>query len=145
MPTEAEGNYASMGDKELLAAYVDAREKEVRARDIRFRTEYVIKQRVEERDATGIPDDEYLCTVKEQPPSPPYDSELLIPLLEIFNEGDLGECYEGGHRGPAPWIPAKWDTVKLKTMARLYGGDVLDILAKARLPGRLQITVERRE
>lgn len=88
--------------------------------------------RMERNGATAIPSEKYICELQRKDT---YDQAGFTPLLEVFNESDLGEVYTPEHQETITVAP-KWNTVKLIAKARRYGDKALAVVERAKIPGR---------
>ena len=98
-------------------------------------------RRIEERGATSIPSETYIC---EMETGFKYNQPSFAPLKEIFNEVDLAKCLT-----PAPpdevKVADKWATGTVKSLAVKYGAEALRILANAQTESRGRLKFARRE
>ena len=92
-------------------------------------------RRIEERGATSIPSETYIC---EMETGFKYDQPSFGPLKEIFNEVDLKKCLTPAHTEEVK-VEDKWTTATVKSLATKYGAEALRIFENARTqtPGRL--------
>lgn len=105
-----------------------------------------IEKRILERNALGIPDERYECSL---PKRFTYDHTKFKPLLEILNRAELEDCWT------APWneyVPAHtvqhpeaWDTIKALAVARQRGNEAMQIIEAARMEGRGSLTFKERK
>ena len=95
----------------------------------------MIHARLDITEATALTDDDGVILVKRTPADPKYDQGLLRALFEIMPDGALSECFEFEHEEKIT-KPDKWNMTKVKKWARTLGKPVLDILDRARLPGK---------
>jgi hypothetical protein len=98
-------------------------------------------RRIEERGATSIPSETYIC---EMETGWKYDQASFGPLKEIFNEVDLKKCLTPAHTDEVK-IADKWATATVKSLATKYGADALRILENARMESRGRLKFARRE
>lgn len=103
--------------------------------------EYEILQRMVARESIAIPSDIYTCELKT---SSTYNHLAFTPLKEILTEGDLNTCLSPAHEETVQ-VPDKWNTTKVKAMARRYGADAQKIVEQANMPGPNRLKFERRE
>ena len=98
-------------------------------------------RRIEERGATSIPSELYIC---EMETGFQYDQASFGPLKEVFNEADLKKCLTPAHTEEVK-VEDKWATTTVKSLATKYGAEALRIFENARTetPGRLKFA--RRE
>lgn len=122
-------NLSEIDDHQLLAEYEMARI----ARDLYTnavgRIEQTILARTKVNNAEALVDAEYDCPIAS---TANYDRTRLTPLLEVLNGADLAKCYEPAHQETVD-VEAKWDLVKLKPLARKYGGQAAEVMAHATL------------
>ena len=98
-------------------------------------------QLMEERGATSIPSETYIC---EMETGWKYDQPSFGPLKEIFNEVDLKKCLTPAHTDEVK-VADKWATATVKSLATKYGADALRILENARMESRGRLKFARRE
>ena len=98
-------------------------------------------RRIEERGATSIPSETYIC---EMEPGFKYDQMSFGPLKEVFNEVDLKKCLTPAHTEETK-VADKWTTATVKSLAVKYGAEALRILEHARTESRGRLKFARRE
>jgi len=98
-------------------------------------------QLMEERGATSIPSETYIC---EMETGWKYDQPSFGPLKEIFNEVDLKKCLTPAHTEEVK-IEDKWATSTVKSLATKYGAEALRIFENARTESRGRLKFARRE
>jgi hypothetical protein len=98
-------------------------------------------QLMEERGATSIPSETYIC---EMETGWKYDQVSFGPLKEVFNEVDLKRCLTPAHTDEVK-VADKWATGTVKSLATKYGADALRILENARMESRGRLKFARRE
>ena len=98
-------------------------------------------RRIEERGATSIPSEVYVC---EMETGFKYDQPSFAPLKEIFNEVDLKKCLTPAHTDEVK-VADKWATGTVKSLAVKYGAEALRILANAQTESRGRLKFARRE
>jgi len=98
-------------------------------------------RRMEERGATAIPSEEYVCEIEIKST---YDQPSFTPLKEVFNDADLKRCLRPAHIEEVE-VADKWTTATVKSLATKYGGDALRIVENARMEGRGWLKFARRE
>ena len=103
--------------------------------------EMEVYRRIEERGATSIPSETYIC---EMETGFKYDQPSFGPLKEIFNDADLKKCMTPAHTEEVK-VEDKWTTATVKSLATKYGSDALRILANARMESRGRLKFARRE
>ena len=105
------------------------------------RLEMEVYRRIEERGATSIPSETYIC---EMETGFKYDQPSFGPLKEIFNEVDLKKCLTPAHTDEVK-IEDKWTTATVKSLAVKYGAEALRIVENARMESRGRLKFARRE
>ena len=98
-------------------------------------------RRIEERGATSIPSETYIC---EMETGFKYDQMSFGPLKEVFNEVDLKKCLTPAHTEEVK-VEDKWTTAPVKSLATKYGAEALRILENARMESRGRLKFARRE
>ncbi len=98
-------------------------------------------QLMEERGATAIPSEVYIC---EMETGFKYDQASLGPLKEILSEVDLKKCLTPAHTEEVK-VADKWATGTVKSLATRYGADALRIVENARMESRGRLKFARRE
>ena len=98
-------------------------------------------RRIEERGATSIPSETYIC---EMETGFKYDQPSFGPLKEIFNETDLAKCLTPAHTDEVK-VEDKWTTATVKSLATKYGVEALRIFENARTESRGRLKFSRRE
>ena len=131
---------SSKSDEALLRQYAYLCHETERLRTAAGRVEQELFRRMEERGATSIPNDTFIC---EAVTKNEYNQEGFKPLLEIFSGADVDTCFIPAHPSQAI-IPEKWITAKVKALARRYGDVALGIVEKARIPGPRHLTFHPR-
>jgi hypothetical protein len=105
------------------------------------RLEQEAYRRIEERGATSIPSEVYIC---EMETGFKYDQPSFAPLKEVFNETDLAKCLTPAHTEEVK-VEDKWTTATVKSLATKYGAEALRILDNARTESRGRLKFARRE
>ena len=105
------------------------------------RLEQEAYRRIEERGATSIPSETYIC---EMETGFKYDQPSYGPLKEIFNDADLKKCLTPAHTDEVK-VADKWATGPVKSLAVKYGAEALRILANAQTESRGRLKFARRE
>ena len=105
------------------------------------RLEQEAYRRIEERGATSIPSETYIC---EMETGFKYDQMSFGPLKEIFNEVDLKKCLTPAHTEETK-VADKWTTATVKSLAVRYGAEAMRILENARTESRGRLKFARRE
>ena len=98
-------------------------------------------RRIEERGATSIPSELYIC---EMETGFRYDQASFGPLKEVFNEADLKKCLTPAHTEEVK-VEDKWATGTVKSLATKYGAEALRIFENARTETRGRLKFARRE
>ena len=98
-------------------------------------------RRIEERGATSIPSETYICEMEIKRG---YDQPSYGPLKEIFNEVDLKKCLTPAHTDEVK-VADKWATVTVKSLAAKYGSEALRIVENAQTESRGRLKFARRE
>ena len=98
-------------------------------------------QLMEERGATSIPSETYIC---EMETGWKYDQPSFGPLKEVFNEADLKRCLTPAHTEEIE-VKDKWTTATVKSLAAKYGAEALRIFENARMETRGRLKFARRE
>ena len=98
-------------------------------------------RRIEERGATSIPSETYICEMEIKRG---YDQPSYGPLKEIFNEVDLKTCLTPAHTEEVK-VADKWATATVKSLAAKYGAEALRILENSRMESRGRLVFKRRE
>ena len=105
------------------------------------RLEQEAYRRIEERGATSIPSETYIC---EMETGFKYAQESFGPLKEVFNDADLKKCLTPAHTEEVK-VADKWATGTVKSLAVKYGAEALRILANAQTESRGRLKFARRE
>jgi len=105
------------------------------------RLEQEAYRRIEERGATSIPSETYIC---EMETGFKYDQPSFGPLKEVFNEVDLKKCLTPAHTEEVK-VADKWTTATVKSLANKYGSEALRIFENARTETRGRLVFKRRE
>ena len=98
-------------------------------------------QLMEERGATSIPSETYIC---EMETGYKYDHPSFGPLKEVFNEVDLAKCLTPAHTEEVK-VEDKWTTATVKSLATKYGAEALRIVENAQTESRGRLKFARRE
>ena len=105
------------------------------------RLEQEAYRRIEERGATSIPSETYIC---EMETGFKYDQPSFGPLKEVFNDVDLKRCLTPAHTEEVK-VADKWATVTVKSLAVRYGAEALRIVENAQTESRGRLKFARRE
>ena len=98
-------------------------------------------RRIEERGATSIPSETYICEMETKRG---YDQPSFGPLKEVFNDADLARCLTPAHTEEVK-VEDKWTTATVKSLATKYGSEALRIFENARTETRGRLKFARRE
>ena len=98
-------------------------------------------QLMEERVATSIPSETYIC---EMETGWKYDQPSFGPLKEVFHDADLKKCLTPAHTEEVK-VEDKWTTATVKSLATKYGSEAMRILENARMESRGRLKFARRE
>ena len=96
--------------------------------------------RMEERGATSIPSETYIC---EMETGFKYDQLAFTPLKEVFHDADLKKCLTPAHIAEVK-VEDKWATGTVKSLATKYGAEALRIFENARTESRGRLVFKRR-
>ena len=134
-------NHQEWTDQTLLSAYA-AHLNNIRlsqAESGHIQQELI--RRMSERQATSIPSESFICelTVKDT-----YDQVSFGPLKEILKEVDLATCYTPAHEETVQ-VPDRWQTVRVKALARRYGAEAQEVVDRARIPGAPSLSFKTRQ
>ena len=132
---------AHLSDDELLADMENIGAKLEGFKDTWGHLEQEAYRRIEERGATSIPSETYIC---EMETGFKYDQPSFGPLKEVFNDADLKRCLTPAHTEEVK-VADKWATGTVKSLATKYGADALRILENARTETRGRLVFKRRE
>ena len=105
------------------------------------RLEMTAVHRMEEKKATSIPSETYIC---EMETGFKYDQPSFGPLKEIFNDADLKRCLTPAHTEEVK-VADKWTTATVKSLATKYGAEAMRIFENARTESRGRLKFARRE
>ena len=98
-------------------------------------------QLMEERGATSIPSETYIC---EMETGFKYDQMSFGPLKEVFNDADLKRCLTPAHTEEVK-VEDKWTTATVKSLATKYGAEAMRRFENARTETRGRLKFARRE
>ena len=98
-------------------------------------------RRIEERGATSIPSETYICEMETKRG---YDQPSFGSLKEVFNDADLARCLTPAHTEEVK-VEDKWTTATVKSLATKYGSEALRIFENARTETRGRLKFARRE
>ena len=139
------GTMDRIPDDNLLYLYADALNALEEAKGRAGHIEMELLHRMEERGATSIPDDTFIC---EAPLRYEYPLGCFAPLKEIFNATELDACYWPAKRELVPEHyenhPEAWNTPKTLSLARKRGTEAMAVVERNRLPGARRIKFTKR-
>ena len=117
----------------MVELYAVAIRQADRFRDMAGKLELDMLQYMEAQGATAIPHERFNVEVSQ---TNSYDRTKFTPLLEIFNEADLGKCYSP-ERTETKLVttPAAWSTQQVKSVAKRYGDKAVAIVEGAAMLG----------
>ena len=127
-------------DAELLETYAETVKWLQETKDYLGRLEQEIWRRMEERQATAIPDRTWTCEAKTRNT---YPAMSLAPLKEVFDTTDLADCYTPAHQEVVD-VPEKWDVRQVVPLARRYGAQALAIVERAKVTERAGLQFHRK-
>jgi hypothetical protein len=131
---------SNLDDDELLAEMEHIGAIVEGFKDTLGRLEFEAYRRMEERGATAIPSEAYICEINTKKD---YNQFAFTPLKEIFNDADLKDCLIEAHTEEKE-VQDKWATVTVKRLATEYGTEALRIVENARTETRGKLTFKRR-
>lgn len=134
-------NMTDYSDEALLNRYASHLDQKESIASELGRIEQEMHRRMNERQATAIHSEEFICG-KETKDS--YSQPAFTPLKEIFYTEDLESCLIWAHEETVQ-VPDRWETTKVKALAKRYGKEALDIVERARIPGAPRLRLRRRE
>ena len=133
-----------LSDPGILRAYENTLATLERCKKATGELEQEIFRRIQARGGTTLPVADQatgeLIWTCEQVDSYSYDHSQFTPLLEKFNKTELNKCYFPAHDEP---VPAKWDTQKLKAVAKRHGDGAPELVERARVPVGRKLKFER--
>jgi hypothetical protein len=133
--------YGHLSDQELLAEMEHLSAVLDGLKNTLGHLEMEAFHRMEERGATAIPSEAYICEIETKSV---YDQPSFTPLKEIFNDADLKRCLRPAHIEEVE-VADKWTTATVKSLATKYGADALRIVDSARMDSRGRLKFARRE
>ena len=139
--TTGEIGISGLDDARLLDAYDRALTMKKHWFDEAGRLVMEIRHRIEAREGSIIPSDTYQCELQSQRE---YDQTAFTPLKEVFNESDLASCLTLAHEETVT-VADKWQTTKVKSLARKYGADAQRIFDKAVIEKPPRLSFKRLE
>jgi hypothetical protein len=111
--------HAHLSDDELLAEMEHIGAVLDGFKNTLGRLEQEAYRRIEERGATSIPSEVYICEMEIKRG---YDQPSFAPLKEIFNDADLAKCLTPAHTEEVK-VADKWATGTVKSLSDKYGAD----------------------
>ena len=132
---------AQLSDAELLRWYEQCGLHLQELQERAGRMEQEILRRMEERGATAIPSDQFVCELKQ---GNSYDQTSLTPLLEIFNQLEISSCFQPPYEETVT-VPAKWRIPQVIAAAKRRGTEALAIVARAKIAGVPRLVFKRRK
>ncbi len=129
----------TLADSQLLEQYEASRAAASAALIAKGHLEQEIYRRMDERGATAIPDNTYVCELVQQNT---YLQEAFTPLKEVLVRADLESVLMPAHPETVQ-VPDKWNTGKLLALARRLP-EVKEIVDQARTEGRPKLKFEVR-
>ena len=104
------------------------------------RVAFEIRKRIEARGGTALPSDKFICELQ---PQQSYSQPAFGPLKEILFQADLETCLIPEH-DETTQVPDKWNTVKVKALAKRYGPEAEKVFKQATIPEPAKLEVKRR-
>jgi hypothetical protein len=140
------GPHSNLSDEELLSELEHITAIRDGFSDTLGRLEFEAYRRMEERGATAIPSEAYICEINIKKD---YDQFSFTPLKEIFTEADLKTCLIEAHTEEVE-VPDKWATSTVKSLAIKYGpdhprGNAPKVVENARTESRGRLKFSRRD
>ena len=134
-------NHGNWTDEMLLSEYAEYLQAVVDLQAASGHIQQELIRRMSERQATSIPSEKFICelTVKDT-----YDQVSFGPLKEILNEADLATCYTPAHEETVQ-VADRWQTVRIKALARRYGAEAQEVVDRARIPGAPSLSFKTRQ
>ena len=130
---------ADLPDSKLLQVFDVARKNLGEIQRLIGHCEQEIYQRLEDRQAKAIPDNDFVCEII---PKNSYNQEALTPLREILVEADLVSVLAPAHE-EVVLVNDKWNTLKVLALAQRLP-EVQAVVEKARIEGRPKLKFEKR-
>ena len=135
------GPHSSLSDEELLSELEHITAIRDGFSDTLGRLEFEAYRRMEERGATAIPSEAYICEIQNKSD---YDQLAFTPLKEIFNDADRERCLTPAHTKEIE-VPERWATTTVKAVAGDYGDRAKAIVENARTESRGRLKFSRRD
>ena len=129
-----------ISDEGLLGAYASAQELILSMQKHSLNLEAEIMRRMAQRGSIAIPSEVYVC---EQTARMSYNQASFTPLKEILGESDLKTCFVPSHTETIE-VHDRWDTVKVKALAKRYGAEAQNVVNAAGVRGLPTLRFKRR-
>ena len=143
--TEPQGSVGArlseLGDLEFLVTMDNIAKTLADLKETLGHMEQEAYRRMEERGATAIPSETYICELALKAS---YDQIGFTALKAIFHESDLAQCLTPAHTEEVD-VPDKWATGTVKSLATKYGADALRIVDRAKTEDRGKLIFKLRE
>lgn len=130
-----------ISDVALLRWYERCQSDLVEVQEKVGRLQQEILRRMEERGASAIPDEEYVCELVTKTN---YDQTQLRPFLEILTGRELEDVFVPAHEETIQ-IASKWKVQQLIALAKKHGTEALQIIEQAKIPGVRTLKFAKRE
>ena len=127
----------SLADSELIESLVEAKSTLKTAQDTVGYIEMLIIQRMEERGASRMRG--AFHDVEGTAPTKDWDNSVLAQLREFYSPEDLSGIYTPAHEKTVT-VKEKWDMNKGRRL-RKDGDEIVQIIEKARILGRIKLSV----
>lgn len=127
-------------DDKLITLWLQQQEVLAETQAILYQVEDEMVRRMLERQAVAIPSElaNVFLEVRDT-----YDRTAFAPLKELLAPEDLERCWSPPYSEVVTHAEA-WDTVKAKDVARRYGREALEVVERARVPGRPKAKVVKK-
>ncbi len=125
----------------LLITLEEAKENTRKAREIEGRIEMSVIAEIQAEGGTAFPSETYICELKV---INSYDQTKFTLLKEELNETEMDHAWEE-EWDETKVHPAKFNTVKLKSIVNKRGGRAKEIFEDAMIPGAVSLTFKRRD
>lgn len=133
--------WSNVSDDDLLASHGHFLRNLAYCQEHLGRTEQEIQRRMNERKASAIPSEEFICEMEVKDT---YSQPGFTPLKEIFFPADLAACFTPSHEETVQ-VADRWETAKVKALAKRYGEQALRVVEAARIPGPPKLKFRRKE
>lgn len=134
----------TVADNELITELADIQEAiaDLMTQESRLKAE--LHRRMQERGAKEMPHAQYRVSLVTE--SPTYDVSVLAQLREKLPEDWLHKCWTPGYIDTSPReVKERWSGQHLNSAEKQLGGEVAEIIKRARLPGQTRISIKRKE